>query len=507
MKIELTELENHIFHIIKSVIAEKCPETTVRAAGGWIRDKLLGKESHDIDLAVDNMTGQEFAKKINEYAIDSGYKESPISVVEANPEQSKHLETAMIRIAGLPIDIVNLRSEDYADGSRIPTMRFGTPKEDAERRDLTINALFYNVNTGEVEDFVGGLEHIEKRIAMTPLEPVKTFLDDPLRILRLMRFATKYDLDVPSKVLHAFMESEVIEAFKTKVSKERIWAELGLKDDGGVWKMGALATAKDDRILHMLKLSGLMEVIFDPTPEEMKELELHDEMIPWETDQNNAHHQFDIWEHTCNVFEELLAQERDLDPETRIVRNLTALLHDIGKRYKGIHGVSSDGIHTSYKGHEETSAVITEKVLTRLKVPARIIERTKKLIEYHLRPHILTAHGKPKAYRKFVRGFEDWNHSIDVAMADNLGKKYFTEQEKLLEIAKYEALRKRVEESLPENIQGTEIPRPINGRDLIGLGIKPGPVMGDIMRMIDETLLENPALTKDEALGIAQTFI
>jgi tRNA nucleotidyltransferase (CCA-adding enzyme) len=98
--------------------------------------------------------------------------------IPANPEQSKHLETATMQLHGLSLDLVNLRSETYSVASRIPQIEFGTPLQDAERRDFTINALFYNLHTKEIEDFTGrGLQDLRDGIIRTPLAPLVTFLD------------------------------------------------------------------------------------------------------------------------------------------------------------------------------------------------------------------------------------------------------------------------------------------------------------------------------------------
>ena len=101
-----------------------------------------------------------------------------MAVISANPDQSKHLETATMQLHGLSIDLVNLRSETYSDSSRIPQIEIGTPLQDAERRDFTINALFYNLQTWEVEDFTRqGLTDLRDGVIRTPLEPKVTFLD------------------------------------------------------------------------------------------------------------------------------------------------------------------------------------------------------------------------------------------------------------------------------------------------------------------------------------------
>ena len=496
MTIQLTHQEKQIFDLLRKIVSEKAPETTLRVAGGWVRDKILGLESNDIDIAVDNMTGEEFARLLSD----------KVSVVEANPEQSKHLATAMVRLHGLPIDFVNLRTETYAD-SRIPEMEFGTPEEDASRRDLTINSMFYNINTGEVEDFCGGMEDLKNKIARTPLEPTQTFLDDPLRILRAIRFATRFGLEMDPKLIEAVRTEEVRMALKTKVSNERVWAELAGKKDGDHIKPGILNGNNPVYGVELIKTMSLMELIFDHSQEEMEALGYTEPMIPWDTDQDSAYHEFSIWNHTFQVLKHLVGRttvRSDIDPWTALILNLTALLHDIGKRYTGIQSRNSIG-RTSYKQHEEVSARIVEVVLTRMKAPTDIINRVFVLIDRHLRPHKLQAEGSPRACRKFARDFDDWNLSVDVAIADNLGKKHFTPEEAEAEAQLYEDLRVKIRNCMPVG-DSTKLPRPINGRDLIAEGFTPGPIMGQIMAAIDDALLDDPNLSRETAMDIARTF-
>ncbi|KAF6173471.1 hypothetical protein GIB67_027166 [Kingdonia uniflora] len=191
-KIDLNEKEEKIFKRLLQVVEHFKLETQLRVAGGWVRDKLLGKECHDIDIALDNMLGREFCEKIEDYFSHMGEeKRGRIHVIQCNPDQSKHLETARMHLFDVEIDFVNLRSEDYSENSRIPTMKFGTAEEDAYRRDLTINSLFYNINTNLIEDFTRrGLNDLMSGRIVTPLPPNETFLDDPLRVLRAIRFGT-----------------------------------------------------------------------------------------------------------------------------------------------------------------------------------------------------------------------------------------------------------------------------------------------------------------------------
>lgn len=193
---------------------EQIEPLIVRFAGGWVRDKLLDHPNHDIDIALNIATGVQFATHLEKYLethkVETG-EHFHFATISPNVEQSKHLETATANFLDLALDFVNLRSEEYADHSRIPeAMRFGTPKEDAERRDLTINALFYNLHTERVEDFTGwGLRDVEDGIIRTPLDPLTTFKDDPLRVLRAVRFATRLNFQIVPEIKNAVLDQEV----------------------------------------------------------------------------------------------------------------------------------------------------------------------------------------------------------------------------------------------------------------------------------------------------------
>ena len=135
----------------------------------------MGLKSDDIDVALDNMCGEDFAKLICHHldSTASDAEQSRYYVIKANSEKSKHLETATIKIDDFAVDLVNLRSETYTENSRVPVVEIGTPEQDAYRRDLTINSLFYNINSGNIEDYTGlGLTDIRDRVIRTPLDPV-----------------------------------------------------------------------------------------------------------------------------------------------------------------------------------------------------------------------------------------------------------------------------------------------------------------------------------------------
>jgi len=277
--IRLTDEEKKLFALLRHVRAETGLEnTTLRVAGGWVRDKLLATDEFqayhkvfvvagkrltskfqikkqsppqssmgrqgtkilvnpddnsqpvDIDIALDDMLGREFADHLNEYLSMHGKDTLSVGVVLKNPEKSKHLETATMKVGPFWIDFVNLRAEEYTQDSRIPDlMRIGTASEDAFRRDLTINALFYNINTGEVEDWTGrGFDDLRKGIVATPLPPLTTLLDDPLRVLRSIRFAARLRFTMDEELVDAALDDRVRSALAQKVSRERVGGEVDL---------------------------------------------------------------------------------------------------------------------------------------------------------------------------------------------------------------------------------------------------------------------------------------
>ena len=241
----------------------------LRWTGGWVRDKLLGTTSHDIDVALSTMTGWQFGQALQQYmkAHGSQYEEEAnkqgikaeiknLHKIEANPEKSKHLETITTRMFGMDIDFVNLRKEIYDEKSRNPQMEFGTPQEDAMRRDACVNALFYNLDSQQIEDFTGrGLQDMETKIIRTPLAPYQTFKDDPLRVLRLIRFAARLGYTIQEESLMAMADPTIHEALRLKISRERVGVEIG-KIMAGPDPLGGLMQ------IHQL---GLYKTVFaDP---------------------------------------------------------------------------------------------------------------------------------------------------------------------------------------------------------------------------------------------------
>ncbi|KAI3837753.1 hypothetical protein MKX03_010931 [Papaver bracteatum] len=222
-KIELTDKEKQIFDRLLQVVDHYDLQTQLRVAGGWVWDKLIGKESNDIDIALENMMGDEFCDKINEYSsFLKEKKQRKVRVIKSNPEKSKHFTTTIMRLHGVKIDFVNLVSPETC-------VEFGSPKEDAYRRDLTINSMFYNIKEKVVEDFTGrGITDLKQGKIVTPLHPMKTFLDDPLQVLRAIRFSARFGFVLDEGMKEAATSDQVRDAMKNKISKDRIGDEISL---------------------------------------------------------------------------------------------------------------------------------------------------------------------------------------------------------------------------------------------------------------------------------------
>lgn len=234
-------------------------QLVLRITGGWVRDKLLGNESNDLDIAINYLSGEEFASKLQMYLAQHHpeLKLKAIHTIKKNPEKSKHLETCTTKLFGLDVDFVNLRSEEYTTDSRVPLIECGTAEEDALRRDATLNALFYNLNQGIIEDFTGkGLDDLRNGILRTPLQPLQTFLDDPLRVLRLIRFASRFNFLIESDTFGAMANEETKSALIHKISRERIGVELE-----------KILTSKNPEYgLSLINYVGLTNSIFNAGP-------------------------------------------------------------------------------------------------------------------------------------------------------------------------------------------------------------------------------------------------
>jgi tRNA nucleotidyltransferase (CCA-adding enzyme) len=237
----------------------------LRVAGGWVRDKVLGlPQANDVDITTDVLSGVEFATLVQQHYHQDHHARpgdmtcsSRIGIIAANPDQSKHLETATMRfhfdtthqpqqeedpshlpdddgnneqeVTVLDVDFCQLRSQEvYEADSRIPTVTIGTAWEDAQRRDFTMNALFWNVRTRQVEDWTrrGLLDLLHTKTLETPLAPLVTLLEDPLRALRAVRFAVRFGMTLDPALQLAIQQPDLHVALERKISRERVGKEL-----------------------------------------------------------------------------------------------------------------------------------------------------------------------------------------------------------------------------------------------------------------------------------------
>lgn len=496
--IQLTKDESDLFSILNSVSEQT--GSTLRAAGGWVRDKLMGVQSDDIDIMVDNMSGETFAKLVSKHV-----NAKDPHIIRENPEASKHIETAKSYIP-LPsgktqeVDFARARKEVYHEGSRIPSIQEATPQEDAMRRDLTINSLFYNLKTRKVEDFTGmGIKDLISNTFRTPDDPIRTFMDDPLRIFRVIRFAAKYNGNIDQATYNAMMNPELRNAIKTKISKERIGQEFT--------KM--LKNPNPEKAIDLLKQTGLLQDIFS---EALRGTPYEGAMSELDMDQNNPNHKLSLWEHTFQVIKNTLELYKEAEPEKRIVMILAALTHDLGKLYGKIQvkkGPNAkypghDREYTTYKGHEDESSIIAENILRYLKMEP-YIQQVAGLAKFHMQPHSLERdESSMNALRKFIRRIGeaslDWMDVFNLATADAYSKDREISPDV---VQRYQALRQQLDSALQSlNVGSQPSLKPVlNGMEIMqALGIKPGPHMKAITEFVKELRDDNPQISKEDAI-------
>jgi len=477
--IQLDKTEQEIINILKQVSCDLQLNTTLRVAGGWVRDKLLGKESKDLDIVLDNMSGEAFATKVLQWMSSKRMETRGIGVIQANPEQSKHLETATTFIGELPIDFAGLRTESYGSDSRIPTTEIGTPTEDALRRDFTINALFYNINENKVEDFTGrGLDDLQKGVLHTPLDPDKTFLDDPLRILRGIRFACRFGFDFPE--LGIVKENPVLlDALQNKVSRERVGKEF----------QGMLESKYPHLALELILTNNLRDIIF-PLPTGASWIELR-----------------------TGYFEKKFAKLlSEYDPKVCIDNRFAILLAGIFGHIDITNYDVNKSKKSQFTGKKHTDESkrrifhLVHEVLRSLKYGNTIIETVAQIIftagqSYVLMEKLIHKETITRLQLgRFVRDSKDlWRESLMLAgLKDQShhGEGHLTHHFYLL--SDYENL---IELVTKMNLQdAASLQSLLSGKELIDvLGIKPGPEVGESLENLIDWQLENPEATKEQA--------
>lgn len=440
----------------------------VYIAGGYVRDELLGLDPKDIDLVVElPQGGVKFAEWI--------CRELRIFKKGSNPVIFPKFGTAKFNLIGithkgkdlsdLDIEVVMTRKEQYNDpNSRKPDVSPGSLHDDVERRDFTVNSLLKDLTTGEVLDLTGmGKRDLKKGVVRTPLDPDIIFDEDPLRMLRAVRFTVKYGWDLPMFMIRSMKKNS---RKLQKISSERIRDELS--------KM--MLTKSPDKAIRLLQVTGLNRHVM-PELDELKGLG------------QNKHHDKDAMGHTLDVV-------KGVPP--KLVARLSALLHDIGKSQT--RTVVDNEVH--FYTHEQVGAEMTRRILKRLKYPNEIIDAVVKAIENHMR---LKKSGKQgevvsnKALRKLKRDLGPHLEDVlDLMHADNVAHaKTSMMPEQIPNIKKRLAQLDAI---------GDSATLPINGKEIMQhLGIGPGKLVGKLRALVQDAMDENPTLDKSEALMLVKT--
>jgi poly(A) polymerase len=405
-------------------------------AGGCVRDLLRGQIPKDFDVATDARS--EVVQKIfpRTYAVGA------------------HFGVIVVLENGFQFEVATFRSDGvYLDGRHPVEVHFATAKEDAARRDFTINGMFFDPEKDEVIDFIGGRADLERRLVRAIGDPAQRFVEDRLRMLRAVRFATVLGFEIDAATWDAVVASA---ASINEISAERIREEL----------VRIFLSPNRARGWDLLDSSGLMRAIL-PELEAMKGCEQPPQFHP----------EGDVFKHT-RIMLELLPAEASLP----LV--FSVLFHDIGKPPTSI--VDEEG-RIRFNGHDRIGAEMTEAIMARLRFSRAEIDATVEAVRQHMVFKDVPNMRVAKLKRFMARPtFEDELelHRVDCASSHAM-------------LDNYEFLLKKKEEFANEPI----IPPPlVTGDDLIAMGLKPGPKFGEILEAVETRQLEGAVRGREEAL-------
>jgi poly(A) polymerase len=409
-------------------------------AGGCVRDRLMGVEPHDYDIATDARPEQVQALFRRTVAVGAHF--GVIVVLDGSYE----FQVATFRNDG-----------QYLDGRHPATVSFSTPEQDAERRDFTINGLFFDPLEDRLIDYVGGQRDLEARLLRAIGNPADRIREDRLRMLRAVRFATTLGFDIDGATWRAVCENA---RHIREVSAERIREEL----------MKILLSPRRVRGFDLLDESGLLGEIL-PEIEALKGCEQPPQFHP----------EGDVFKHTRIMLDLLPAQVSG-----SLV--LSVLFHDIGK--PGTFSTDADG-RIRFNGHDRLGAAMTERVMLRLRFSRAEIDATVEAVANHMVFKDVQQMRVAKLKRFLARPHIDDElelHRVDCTSSHGL-------------LDNYEFLNAKRDEFASEPL----IPPPlITGRDLIALGMKPGPHFSEILEAVESRQLEKALATREEALAFVR---
>lgn len=459
MKLDLNQLlekQNDIRKLIKAV-AELADQKQIPAylVGGFVRDLFMNIPCKDIDIVVAG-NGIAFADAVSDRL--SAY---PVVKFE-------RFGTAMIPLKSMMLEIVSARKEAYENHSRKPDVKSADLSRDLMRRDFTVNAMAVAINSehyGEFIDPFHGLQDIrEKRIA-TPMDPEQTFYEDPLRMLRAVRFASRFDFNIEEKTFSALREQAPRISI---VSKERIRDEF----------LKIIGQTKPSHGIRLLQDTGLLEILF-PELLQLRGVESQD-----------GYRHKDVYDHTLKVLDNVAEYSDDVN------LRLAALFHDVSKPVT--KRFSSD-IGWTFHGHEDVGARTFQHIGRKLRLPTRDIKRIAKLIKLHLRPIAVAGDGVTDSAvrRLMVEAGDDINALLTLCRADITSKN----RERVRAYRNnFEKLEQRISE-VEEKDKLRTFQSPLDGQAIMEIfDLRPGPKVGKIKHHIEEEILDgNIANSRESA--------
>lgn len=444
-QIPLTPKEEKLLLLLHEVATDLGVRTYV--VGGFVRDKLLGRECKDLDFVCVG-SGIELARAV-------ARRISPDLKVVVY----ENFGTALIQHIDWDLEFVGARRESYQRNSRKPIVENGSLQDDQNRRDFTINALAVSLNTddlGQLIDPFGGLEHLRQGIIKTPLEPEITFSDDPLRMMRAVRFATQLGFTIHPETLQALSTQR--DRIKI-ISQERITTEL----------QKILGASRPSVGFELLFDTGLLAIIF-PELNAMQGVE----------EQANQRHK-DNFYHTLQVIDNVAQRSNN------IWLRWVAVLHDIAKpltkRYDERQG-------WTFHGHEALGAKLVPKIFQRMRLPlGSEMKYVQKIVGMHQRPILLTKDTiTDSALRRLL--FEAGDEIDDLLLfceADSTSK---NKQKRELYLENIQMLREQLA-IVEEKDKLRNWQPPISGELIMELfNIKPSKEVGEIKNAIREAILD-----------------